>query len=226
MSLRFERISKTLSGEHILQSCSFELDSHQIALLIGANGAGKSTLLKIAAGLLQADGGKVLWNGTERKRYANTLGYLGHQSFLFGDLTVEENLSLYAKVRGFQKGLEFAREYWQLEKLLGKRARELSKGQLFRGGLACALIAEPELILLDEPSASLDDSSLCLLAGYLEQRRSCGPVAALIATHDLSRLLDLSDRVMFLQDGGIAADSGLQAANKAEVVAAYRERNR
>jgi len=160
--LRLEGVWKQYQGsEYVLKDVNLELNSGQVLLVMGPNGSGKTTLLKICGGLLAPSRGRVLVNNvnameSKAKRY---MGVLLHEPLLYPELTVSENLELYAKLKG--AGLDDdvlveVLKMLQLEQYMGKRVRELSYGWRKRVDLLRALLGKPKLLLLDEPLSSLD----------------------------------------------------------------------
>jgi ABC-type multidrug transport system ATPase subunit len=224
--LSLRDVSKQYGRERILKSLSFDLFPGQLTLLLGQNGAGKSTLLRIAAGLSRADTGVVEYGGDERRP---TIGYIGHQNLLYSALTVKENLALAAKLGKRDADISSELQYWDLDGCGDRAVSDLSKGQQFRAGLSRALLHRPKLILLDEPTAALDDSSVKLLFEKLKLLISADVApAVLIATHDVARLENYARRVIVLADGAMSADS-LQRNGTSDVRAAvdqYRKINR
>ncbi len=202
-------VSKSYGGTAVLDGVTFRLAPGQKALLLGRNGAGKSTLLRVIASLLPRDRGAIRIAGHDPRRQptqaARCLGYVGHASLLYQDLSVEENLRYYARLYGLP-GPEASRRAgaWLEETgLAGRRrdfVRSLSQGQVRRLTIARALLHEPPLLLLDEPFAGLDADGRAWLVGLLGADRGR---TVLLATHQLDFPTQAADVVLTLADGRI-----------------------
>ena len=176
--------------------------------LFGANGAGKTTLLKIAATLLTPTRGHLCFTGrrmrgTVRGAYRRILGFAGHSTFLYADLTAEENLVLHARLHGIADPAGRARE--MLRRVgLWERRREFpsnfSRGMQQRASLARALVARPQLLLLDEPFSGLDNEGAAVIENTIREHRAARN-SALLVSHDLARTLTLADRFLVLERG-------------------------
>lgn len=220
--LEVKDVTKTFGAQQVLKRLSLSCASGEKILLVGANGAGKSTLLRIMAGLSRPDSGNV----TNSSR---NIGFLSHHLFLYGRLSVRENLKLFGAVRGVSDVEEIA-ERLELSKVLDRPVAELSKGTQARVGIARTFISPPGLVLLDEPTSNLDEKGTTLLLGEVERGRTVtnGAMTCVIATHDLHRLSPIASRVIVLNNGVVAADSGPHASQEAvaQALDRYREVNR
>lgn len=182
-----------------------ELASKERLAVLGDNGAGKTTLLRLlatadrpAAGSLEVLGLDAV---RERDRLRPRIGFLGHQTALCGALTARENLELFAGLwglRGERVGEALAEA--GLADVAGVRADRLSRGQQQRLALARAALHRPELLVLDEPDASLDEKGRELLGWLLEDR------TAVLATHDRALARRLCDRALLLRAGRDVGD--------------------
>jgi len=210
-------------GHHVVvQQLSISCSAGEIVLVLGANGAGKSTLLRMLAGLTTPDKGSVRVASGER------LGFAGHYTCLYSRLSVLANLSLYATLAGIDQS-ELARiiRLWRLEEVQHKAVLEISRGAQSKASLARAVMGNPKLLLLDEPSSNLDEEATDVLCAVLSERAAAGGVA-IIATHDLARLQALATRVVVMERGAIVADSGPSSTRSSldSVVERYRKSNR
>ena len=176
-----------------------------IAGLFGPNGSGKSTLLRVLAGLLRPTSGSVLAFGQPISMKNETLrgriGYAGHRSGLYGRLTVMENLEMFARLHGVPP----KRAAGVIEELgLGSRAgtpvAALSAGFKRRAAVARALVHEPDMLLLDEPYANLDDEAAAFVSDAVVDWRRDGRVA-IIATHGAKKVKAYADAGLILQHG-------------------------
>jgi heme ABC exporter ATP-binding subunit CcmA len=173
--------------------------------VLGGNGAGKTTLLRMLATAARPASGRLEVLGLDvvrrRDRLRARLGYLGHQVGLYAALTALENLEFFATLHGLGRAeAAAALEQVGLGPLARTRAEGLSRGQQQRLALARAVLHRPEVLVLDEPDASLDGEGRALLAGLLEGR------TVVMATHDTVLARDLCDRAMLLRAGRSAGD--------------------
>jgi heme exporter protein A len=197
-----------------LSQISFTCDAGEIVGLLGPNGAGKSTLLNILATLLTASKGRVEYGdggATTGAEVRARIGMLGHDLFLYPELTARENLTFFAQLYGVtdvsgvvSRALERAG--------LTERGDDLvsgfSRGMRQRVALERALLHEPDLILLDEPFTGLDQASTAALVARLRDRQRAGCLIVL-ATHDLDVAEGLLSRAIYLRDGRmVGSDSG------------------
>lgn len=187
-----------------LDAVHLELDGG-IAGLFGPNGSGKSTLLRVLAGLLRPTSGVVLAFGQpismKNEALRGRIGYAGHRAGLYGRLTIMENLQMFAGLYGVSRG----RAPIVLEQLgLGPRAStpvaELSAGFRRRAAVARALVHEPDLLLLDEPYANLDDEAAAFVSDAVVGWRRDGRVA-IVATHGAKKVKAYADAGLILQHG-------------------------
>ena len=215
-------IVKRFGSSVVVNNVSFSCKPGEVVLLLGANGAGKSTLLRIIANLVRADRGVVQHDASTR------VGYAGHYTCLYSKLSVRANLSLYAAILGIDStGLQRMLTAWGLNDAQHKSVAEVSRGVQSRASLARALMGEPELLVLDEPSSNLDEASAETLCEVIRAQASRAG-ASIIATHDLARLQSVATRVIVLERGAVIADSNVTGGDAAieSVVARYRMRNR
>lgn len=194
-----------------LSGVDLEVNTAEVVLLQGPNGAGKSTLLRFCAGLLRPHSGSavVLGHdlGNSRPAVRRSVGLLGHDTALYDDLTVTENLQFLAKASRIELeavGSALGR--------LGVSARlhnvvvgQLSAGQRRRVALAGVALRRPELWLLDEPHAGLDQGGRDLVDGLVSEAAADG-ATVLVASHELDRTLDLATRCVTVVGGTITTD--------------------
>lgn len=188
--------------------------------LLGPNGAGKSTLLRVLATLVRPTGGTVrvagrnLWREPPAAR--RLLGVVGHQTFLYDELTALENLRVFAELYDVPGASQ--RCVWALDavELAGKRdarVRNLSRGQQQRLTLARALLHDPPLLLFDEPDTGLDVGAFDLLTGLVGAGRTL-----VMATHNLRQAARLCDRFALLVDGRLVAEGTIESAEWLDAV--------
>jgi len=233
--LELESVSRTIQTTVVLRSLTLSFECRQSVLLLGANGAGKSTLLRICAGLMRASSGAV------RLRTADgvsplapaQVGYMGHHSMLYGELTVQENLEHAGALLGLgQVQVAEALGRWELDRHLKKRPVELSKGLLARAALCRAFMHRPRYLFLDEPSSALDQRSCEILLQEAASLRAIhhNQMLILTATHDITRLRSLAERVVVLGNGALLHDSArsgeIPENAVSHAISTYLEHNR
>lgn len=177
----------------------------ELVLLRGANGAGKSTLLRLLATLLRPSAGELRLFGRDVRQGSATarrrLGWVGHQSGCYADLTARENLGFHARLHALPWSRVEAMLVWAgLEPAADRPLRTYSRGMAQRLALARALLHEPSLLLLDEPLSGLDASAAERLAGTLSERCRAG-MAAVVSTHEDGPLAGLASRTATLVGG-------------------------
>jgi len=217
-------LQRRFAAVQVLRGLDLEVARGQAVALFGPNGAGKSTLLRTLAGLLRANDGVVRIfgetlpaTGELRRR----IGYLGHESFLYRDLTARENLAYYARLFSIDIGrAQAALVEVGMERFADRRVATFSRGMLQRVALARVFLHDPELLLLDEPLTGLDPQGAEVLASMLVERRKRG-TTILMATHDLERALACSTRALVLARGRVAWDSGTQMPSAAAMAGLY-----
>lgn len=198
MSLvRLERVAKFYGSKPVFRDADFSLEPGKTLLVVGPNGAGKSTLLKIIAGLIPADAGTV-----SVPQDAVRIGYLGHKTFLYKDMTGLENLRFWAKLYRLSlddTALEEVLERMGLKFAAQENAGGYSRGMAQRLNLARVFMLAHDLILLDEPDTGLDVRSLGILEREISAAKDNG--AALIRVgHNIERDLAGADCVLSIQN--------------------------
>lgn len=194
--LSTRRVARRFGRRVVLEPLDLDLVEGEVVALGGPNGAGKSTLLAILAGALAPSGGDVATAKQAR------VGWMPQQPALYRRLTPRENLELFARLGGLgEPGAAVARalEAVGLAKE-ERRAAELSVGNVQRLNLAIGLLGEPDVLLLDEPTASLDVAQRQRLWRLVDGLRAAGG-AVLFATHNLEEARRSADRLLVLQDG-------------------------
>lgn len=193
-------LSKRFGSRGVFRGVSFEVESGQVAAVVGRNGAGKSTLLRIVAGLTAPSSGEVLWQSQtpdpKPESPRNHCGLFAPDAALYAELTALENLQFFARARGLKRdegALMAHLERFALDKRRDDLAGELSSGLRARLKLAVATLHAPLILLLDEPSANLDDAGRALLQDVLSQQRARG--LALLATNDARDLASCDARI-------------------------------
>ncbi|MFE5806888.1 ATP-binding cassette domain-containing protein [Streptomyces sp. NBC_01232] len=207
---------------------SFEVARGEMVGYIGPNGAGKSTTIKMLTGILTPSGGRLRVAGIdparERMRLAHRIGVVfGQRTTLWWDLPLKDSYGLMRRLyrvprARFEENLERCVERLDLAELLDVPVRQLSLGQRMRGDIAAALLHDPEVLYLDEPTIGLDVVSKAKVRGFLRQLNEELGTTVLLTTHDLQDIEQLCERVMVIDHGRLMYDGalgGLHAAGSA-----------
>jgi len=194
-----------------LAGADLEVGESEIVLVQGPNGAGKSTLLRVCAGLLRIESGRAEVLGhdlvTDRAAVRRSVGLLGHDTALYDDLTVEENLRFWARAsRIDDEAVPAALDRLGVaDRLRDVAVRNLSAGQRRRTALAAVVVRRPRLWLLDEPHSGLDQGGRDLIDQVILDAASAG-ATVMLASHELDRTLDLATRHLTVAGGTITSD--------------------
>ncbi|MFB7182073.1 ATP-binding cassette domain-containing protein [Streptomyces sp. NPDC056257] len=204
---------------------SFEVARGEMVGYIGPNGAGKSTTIKMLTGILTPSGGRLRVAGIdpsrERMRLAHRIGVVfGQRTTLWWDLPLKDSYGLMRRMyripaARFAENLERCVDRLDLAELLDVPVRQLSLGQRMRGDIAAALLHDPEVLYLDEPTIGLDVVSKAKVRGFLRQLNEELGTTVLLTTHDLQDIEQLCERVMVIDHGRLMYDGvldGLHAA--------------
>lgn len=212
----FKRESHKVSA---VNNISFHINQGEIVGYIGENGAGKSTTIKMLTGILTPTSGKIICNGMNphlsREAYVKTIGVVfGQRSQLWWDIAVQESFRLLKKVYQvddavYKKHMDLILSTLDLESLLDKPVRKLSLGQRMRAELAAALLHNPSILFLDEPTIGLDVLVKMKIREFLQEINREYKTTILLTTHDISDIEALCERVIMLDNGSIIYDGGL-----------------
>ena len=212
MSIEVINISKSYGNQKALDNVSFSIAKGEIVGFLGPNGAGKSTLMKILTTSLSADEGTALVNGkdicTEQKAVQKSVGYLPEHNPLYLDLYVREYLEFNADVYNVQKSrIEEIIILTGLADESHKKISELSKGYRQRVGLASALLHNPDVLILDEPTTGLDPNQLVEIRSVIKNAGKDKTV--FLSTHIMQEVEAICDRVIIIDNGKIVTDKKL-----------------
>ena len=207
--LALRGIERAFGSRRAVAGVSLDVAAGEAVLLVGRNGAGKTTLLRIATGFLDADAGEVVVDGiamaAARARAQARLGYLQEHAPAPSELTVREHLALRARLKRVDAaGLERAVALAGLADVQRQRIATLSKGFRQRVGLADALLGDPPLLVLDEPTSGMDPIQVRQLRDHLTA--AARERAVLVSSHAVADLEALATRVAVLRDGKLVAD--------------------
>ena len=212
--IEVKKLNKIYDKIIAVKDLSFVINKGKIIGLLGPNGCGKTTTIAMILGLLKPTSGEVIIKGKniekERINLLEKMNFISPYVELPKKLTVEENLKVYAGLYGVknvnEKISELVNEL-RLNKFLKKKTGELSSGQKNRISLAKALINDPEILMLDEPTASLDPDTGDFVRSFIEHYSSKTNVTILLASHNMNEVERLCDSVMMMKDG-IIVDTG------------------
>ena len=207
-------IKKNYGNKKAVKGLTFNIKEDEILGLLGPNGCGKTTTIGMLLGLLKPTSGKILINGQgldgNRIKILEQINFISPYIELPKKLTVRQNLNVYSrlyKIKKISERIEFLSDKLRLNDLLDKITGELSSGQKNRVSLAKALINEPKVLLLDEPTASLDPEVGDFVRTVLENYKKEKKISILLASHNMSEVTRLCKSILMMKDG-IIVDKG------------------
>ena len=216
-SIIVENLSKNYSENKAVENISFKLAENEIVGLLGPNGCGKTTTMAMILGLLKPSKGEILIDGMNieknRIKLLHKMNFISPYIELPKKLTVKENLIVYARlysVKNINERISYLSETLRLNDFLNKKTGELSSGQKNRVSLAKALINNPSILLLDEPTASLDPETGDFVRTFLENYKKEKKISILLASHNMSEVERLCASVLMMKEGKII-DKGTPA---------------
>ena len=213
--IEVKNLTKNYSDKAALNNINFTIKPGQVVGLLGLNGAGKSTIMNIMTGYISATSGTVTIGGfdilSESKKAKQLIGYLPEQPAFYPEMKVNEHLDFICDLKGISKEKTKRREYLDdICKKTGisdekkRMVRNLSKGYRQRVGFASALIGEPKVLILDEPTAGLDPAQIVDMRNLIME---CGKESTVIvSSHILFEIGVVCDRILILNDGELIAD--------------------
>ena len=227
--IQIKSLTKQYGMTMVLRGVNLHVREGEFVTLVGSNGAGKSTLMRIVATLLKPSSGEVTIGGWPLPSHATKvrqhIGMVSHHALLYGDLTAAENLSFYARLYGIPNRDAVVGAALKRVGLAARQrdaVRTFSRGMVQRLTIARATLHEPDVLLLDEPYTGLDQDATALLNNLLLREHEIGRTILLI-THDLTRGIELSDRVAILNKGKIVHTVTRDAVSATEFVDQYRQ---
>ena len=207
-SIEVINLSKSYNSKLAVKNINFKIKENEIIGLLGPNGCGKTTTIAMILGLLKPSGGTVLINGMNiedhRISLLHKMNFISPYIELPKKLTVRQNLIVYGKlysVKNLNHRIEYLANELRLEDLLKKVTGELSSGQKNRVSLAKALINNPTVLLLDEPTASLDPETGDFIRTFLENYKRDKKISVLLASHNMNEVKRLCDLILMMKDG-------------------------
>ena len=203
-------LSKEFNGKSAVKDISFKVNQNEIIGILGPNGCGKTTTIGMILGLLKPTKGKVLINGMEienkRVDLLNYLNFISPYIELPKKLTVRQNLEVYGRlydVKNLKQKIEYTSEKLRLNEIIDKITGELSSGQKNRVSLAKSIINDPMVLLLDEPTASLDPETGDFVRSFLENYQNEKKTSILLASHNMVEVERLCSLVIMMNKGNI-----------------------
>ncbi|NRB60832.1 MAG: gliding motility-associated ABC transporter ATP-binding subunit GldA [Winogradskyella sp.] len=213
MSIEVKNITKVYKDQKALNDVSFKVNDAEVVGFLGPNGAGKSTMMKILTTYIDASEGTAMVNGydvnTNKKNVQSSVGYLPEHNPLYLELYVKEYLNFNANVYGVAKSrINEVIELTGLTPEAHKKIGQLSKGYRQRVGLANALLHNPDVLILDEPTTGLDPNQLVEIRNLI---RTIGKEKTIfLSTHIMQEVEAMCDRVIIINKGEVVADKYLQ----------------
>ena len=203
-------LSKTYDAKMAVRNISFKVNENEIVGILGPNGCGKTTTIGMILGLLKPTSGKVLINGIEieKKRVdlLNELNFISPYIELPKKLTVKQNLEVYGRLYDVKQlgiKIDYLSEKLRLNEFINKITGELSSGQKNRVSLAKSIINDPSVLLLDEPTASLDPETGDFVRSFLEEYQKEKKTSILLASHNMAEVERLCSSVLMMNKGSI-----------------------
>ena len=203
-------LSKVYNNIDAVKDISFKVNKNEIIGILGPNGCGKTTTIGMILGLLKPTNGKALINGidieTDRVNLLDNLNFISPYIELPKKLTVKQNLEVYGRlydVKNLKTKIEYLSDKLRLQDIINKITGELSSGQKNRVSLAKSIINDPTVLLLDEPTASLDPETGDFIRSFLENYQKEQETSILLASHNMNEVERLCSSVLMMNKGSI-----------------------
>ena len=226
-SIEVINLTKSYKTKQAVKNINFKINENEMVGLLGPNGCGKTTTIGMILGLLKPTSGEVLINGKNIEK--NKISLLHKMNFISPyielpkKLKVKQNLIVYGKlynIKNLDERIDYLSSKLRLIDLLDKITGELSSGQKNRVSLAKALINSPSVLLLDEPTASLDPETGDFVRTFLENYKKENKISVLLASHNMNEVKRLCSSVLMMKDG-IIVDNGTPS----ELISKYGRKN-
>ena len=204
--VQVSHIAKSFGKTQALRDVSFEVDKGEIFGLLGPNGAGKTTTLRVMLDIFKPDSGTVsVLGGAMNEEKKDLIGYMPEERGLYQDITLERCLVYLATLKGLSAGearqrLQDYLERFDLLEHKNKKVKELSKGMQQKAQIIAAILHQPQLIIIDEPFASLDPINTQLVKDLMRELHDQG-VTIIMSTHQMHHVEELSDRILLIDEG-------------------------
>ena len=211
MNVKVKDLYKKFENKIAVSGINFDIKENSTLGLLGPNGCGKTTTIGMILGLIKPSQGEIFIDGidinkNDRIKLLEKINFASPYIELPKKLTVRQNLEIFARlygVRDTENSINQIANDLDLKKFINKKTGELSSGQKNRVSLAKSLINEPKLLLLDEPTASLDPDIGDFIRGYLENYKKKNNVTILLASHNMSEVERLCDEVIMMKNGNL-----------------------
>ncbi|MGM0444504.1 MAG: ABC transporter ATP-binding protein [Fibrobacterota bacterium] len=223
--IQAEGLTKLYGSFIAAEDVSFTINRGEVAAFLGPNGAGKSTTMKMLTGILAPDHGTSTIAGFSSQQspldLSHQLGYLPESGPLYEDMTPAESLSFFADARGLrgkekQERIQAVKKRLELAEVFDKPIDKLSQGYRQRVGLAQALLHDPKVLIMDEPTLGLDPNQIKTFRNHI--RDLAGTKTILISTHILQEVEAVADRIILINEGRIAFDGSPDELKKGESI--------
>ncbi len=208
--LSVNNLNKSFGDKSAVSGISFTVNSGEIVGLLGPNGAGKTTTINMILGILHSDSGTVIIDGIDirkhRSRALESVNFAAVYAPLPGNLTVRQNLHIFCmlyKIKNTRERIADVLDLFDLQKLADTKLGLLSSGEQTRAALAKAFLNSPKLLLLDEPTASLDPATAQDIRRHIRSFADSGKAGVLWTSHNMREVEEVCDRVLFVSQGRI-----------------------
>lgn len=218
MSLIVEGLSKRYGNILAVENLSFICKKGSILGLLGRNGSGKTTTIRMILNIVKKDLGKVSWEGRNIDCMLSKIGYLPEERGLYQKLTIEDQLTYFAKLKGMRdkdikKNIEYYLDLFKLSDVLNRKAETLSKGNQQKIQIISVLVHEPELIIFDEPFSGLDPVNMETLSEVIKLLHQKGRTI-LISSHLMNHVERFCENIVLMKEGRVLLNGDLNKIKK------------
>jgi ABC-2 type transport system ATP-binding protein len=218
MSLRVENVRKKYGDYYAVKELSFAIERPGVFALLGTNGAGKTTAIRVMLGMLSKETGTVTWNGKPLDVVNEKVGYLAEERGLYPKYNIIEQLHYFAELRGMKRSdATNAIDYWfgrlHVDEYRKKRADQLSKGNQQKIQLAAALVANPDLLILDEPMSGLDPVNADLFKSIIREQIAKDKFI-IMSSHQMSTVEEFCENIVIMNRGDVVEKGNLNEIKK------------
>ena len=220
--IELNKVSKIFNGKKIINDVSFEVNTVNVTALIGANGAGKSSIIRLISTIYRQDMGDIRIDGVstldEPEKIRKKMGVLfGGDVYLYDLLTATENIMYFAMLQGVEKGVAQKRidqlvEVFHMEDYIDRKVEKFSRGMKQKVAFTRALIHDPCILLLDEPSTGLDIEAIATVRSFIRNCKEKG-ITVLLSTHNINEM-ELCDNFVFLKNGSVTVSGKIEEIRK------------
>ncbi len=227
ITLEVKKLTKKFAEKEAVKDISFKVRENQIIGILGPNGCGKTTTIGMILGLLKPTQGEILINGTnienQRVNILENLNFISPYIELPKKLTVKQNLEVYGRlydIKNLYQKIEYLTDKLTLNSIIDSITGELSSGQKNRVSLAKSIINDPAVLLLDEPTASLDPETGEFVRSFLEDYQKERKTSILLASHNMAEVERLCSSVLMMNKGTI-----IDEGNPRELIIKHQRKN-